>query len=69
MHRDRNNETWSELKAKRHHKFDDAPLDSLDVMQSQLDGETNDVQKVKYDRAAKLATHMQDMADYADKRD
>lgn len=73
MHRDRNNGTWPELKAKRHHKYAEAPLESLDMMHSHLEGETYDSQKVKKDRAAKQLAHVQnlfkDMADYADKQD
>ena len=67
MHRDRNTGSWPELKAKRHNKFDDAPLDSLDVMHSHLDGETHDVQKIKKDRATRQLARVQgmfkDMAD------
>lgn len=78
MHRDRNNGTWPELKAKRHDKFDnpkfdDVPLERLDVMHGHLDGETHDIQKVKKDKAAKHLSRVQnmfrDMADYADKQD
>jgi hypothetical protein len=76
MHRDRNHGTWPELKAKRHDKFDnpkfnDAPLDSLNVMHSHIDGESHDIQKVKKDRVAKQLSRVQnmfkDMSDYADK--
>ena len=71
MHRDRNNGTWPELKAKRHNKFDEAPLESVDILRGHLDGEIHDIQKVKKDRAAKQLDHVQnmfkDMADYADK--
>ena len=42
MHRDRNNGTWPELKAKRHdkfdhQKFDEAPLHGSGAMHSYLD--------------------------------
>lgn len=75
MHHDRNHGTWSELKAKRHDKFDnpkfdDEPLDSLSVMHSNLDGESDDIQKVKRDRAVKQLNRVQnmfkDMTDYAE---
>ena len=73
MHRDRNNGSWPELKAKRNHRYDDAPLESVDVMHSHLDRETHDIQRVKKDKAAKQLSHVQnmfkDMADYADKKD
>ena len=73
MHRDRNNGTWPELKAKRHHKYDEAPLESVDILRGHLDGEIHDIQKAKKDRAAKQLDHVQnmfkDMADYADKQD
>jgi hypothetical protein len=41
MHRDRNNGTWPELKAKRHDKFDnpkfnDVPLESLGMTHNHL---------------------------------
>jgi hypothetical protein len=81
MHRDRNHDrnhgSWTELKAKRHDKFDnpkfdDAPLESLSVIHSHLDNETRDIQKVKKDRAAKQLSHVQHMfkgmIDYADKK-
>ena len=73
MHRDRNNGTWPELKAKRHNKFDDASQKSLEVMHGHLDSETHVSQKVKEDRAAKQLADEQNMfknmADYADKQD
>ena len=72
MHRDRNNGTWPELKAKRHNKFDDAPLESLHVMHSNLDGGIHGIQKVKKDRAAKQFSQVQsmfkDMVDYDNKQ-
>ena len=76
MHRDRKNGTWPELKSKHHDKsdkpkFEDEPLDSLNVVHSHLDGETHDTQKVKKDRAAKHLSRVQnmlkDMSDYANK--
>ncbi len=73
MHRDRNNGTWPELKAKRHHGYDDAPLESMDVVRGHLDDETHDVKKVKKDRATKQLDRVhnmfKDMANYADKQD
>lgn len=72
MHRDRNNGIWSELKAKRHHKLDDDPLQNLDAMHSHLDDETHDMQKVKKDRAAvqlsRVQNMLQDMTDYNNKK-
>ena len=47
MNWDRNTGTWPELKAKRHHKFDEAPFESLDVMDSHLVDEKHDSKKVK----------------------
>lgn len=76
MHRDRNNGTWPELKAKRHDKFDnpkfdDEPLHSLDVMPNHSDGDARDIQKVKKDRAAKqfsdVKNMFKNMVDYDDK--
>jgi hypothetical protein len=73
MHRDRNHGTWPELKARRHNKFDDEPLDSLNVMHGHLDGGFHDIQKLKKDKAAKqlsrVKTMFKDMAEYADKQD
>ncbi len=72
MHRDRNHGTWLELKAKRHNKLDDAPLESLGVMPSHLVGEAQDTQKIKKDRAAMQLSRVQnmlkDMADFYDKQ-
>lgn len=77
MHRDRNHGNWTELKAKRHDKFDnpkfdDAPLESLNAMHSHLDDEARDIQKVKKDRAARHLSQVQQMlkgmTDYADKK-
>ena len=47
MHRNRNKDTWPELKAKRHNKFDDAPLENVDEMHSPLNDEIPDSQKIK----------------------
>lgn len=73
MHRDRNNGTWPELKAKRNHKYDNAPSESIDLTHTHLDGEAHDNQKVKKDRTAKQYSQVQnmfkDMADYVDKKD
>ena len=73
MHQDRNNGPWPELKAKRHNKFHDTPLDSLNVVHSHLDGESHDIQKVKKDKAVKRLNRAQnmfkEMTDYADKLD
>ena len=73
MNWDRNTGTWSELKAKRHNKFDEAPLESLDVMHSHLVGETSDSQKVKKNKTAKqlaqVKSKFKDMTDYNYKQD
>ena len=66
MHRDRNNGNWTELKAKRHDKFDnpkfdDAPLDSLNMKHSHLDDDPHDIQKIKKDRAAKQLSDVKNM--------
>ena len=72
MHRDRNNGTWPELKAKRHNKFDDVPLESVDEVDIHLYGEIPDSQKIKNDRAAKQLSQVQNMfkgmTDYDDKQ-
>lgn len=67
MHRDRNNNSWSELKVKRHHsEFDDAPLKFEDATQS------NDSRKEKNDRAARqldgVKNMFKNMADYDHKQ-
>lgn len=73
MHHDRNNGTWPELKAKRHNKFGDATLESLDAMHNHLDEEKHNSQKVKNDKAVKQLSRVQnmlkDMAEYAKKQD
>ncbi len=73
MRIDRNNGTWPKLKAKRHNKFDDAPLKNVDMVHSNLDGETLNSQKITKDRAPKQLSNLQnmvkDMADYADNQD
>ena len=75
MHRDRNNGTWPELKAKRHDKFDhstfdDEPLHSLDVMPNRYGDDARDIQQVKKDRAAKqladVKNMFKNMVDYDD---
>lgn len=77
MHRDRNNGTWPELKAKRHdkfdhQKFDEAPLHGLGGMHSYLDGESHDIEKFKKDKAAKqladVKNMFKNMIDYDDKQ-
>ena len=53
MHRDRNNNSWSELKAKRNHsEYDDAPLTAANVVQDDLIG-VADSRKEKNDRATR----------------
>ena len=77
MHRDRNTGSWPELKAKRHDKFDhpkfdELPLHSLDAMHGHLDGEAQDIQKIKKNRAAKqladVKNMFRNMVDYDDKQ-
>ena len=73
MHHDRNNGTWSELKAKRQRRYDDEPVESTQVKRGSLYGETHDSHKEKKERAAKQLADVhnmfKDMADYADKQD
>ena len=53
MHRDRNNKSWSELKAKRNQsEYDDAPLTAANVLQDDLIGAA-DSRKEKNDRATR----------------
>lgn len=68
MHRDRNNYSWSELKAKKNHNdFDDAPLNATKSIQDDLIG-TADSRKEKNDRAARqlngVKNMFKDMADF-----
>ena len=72
MHRDRNNNSWSELKAKRHHReFDDTPLATANVVQGDLIGAA-DSRKEKNDRATRqlegVKNMFKDMADYGRKQ-
>lgn len=72
MHQDRNNRNWPALKTKPRRRYDDAPLESVDVRHSHLDGEAHYGYKEKKDRAAKQLVDVQnmfkDMAYYADKQ-
>lgn len=77
MHHDRNHGTWSELKARRHDKFDnpkfdDVSIDSSNVMHGHLDDGLHDIKKLKKERAAKqlrrVSTMFKDMAEYSDKQ-
>ena len=68
MHRDRNNYSWSELKAKKNHNdFDDAPLNATKSIQDDFIG-TADSRKEKNDRAARqlngVKNMFKDMADF-----
>ena len=68
MHRDRNNYSWSELKAKKNNNdFDDAPSNATKSIQDDLIG-TADSRKEKNDRAAKqldgVKNMFKDMADF-----
>ena len=52
MHRDRNNNSWSELKAKRNSsQFDGAPLKAANAVKDDLIGIAHDSRKEKNDRA------------------
>ena len=69
MHRDRNNYSWSELKAKRNNsKFDDAPIEAVNVVDDDLVGTAHDTRKEKNDRAIRqldgVKNMFKDMADY-----
>ena len=68
MHRDRNNYSWSELKAKKNHNdFDDATLNATKFIQHDLIGAA-DSRKEKNDRAARqlngVKNMFKDMADF-----
>lgn len=72
MHRDRNNNSWSELKAKRNHsEYDDAPLTAANVVQDDLIGAA-DSRKEKNDRATRqldgVKNMFKDMTDYDHKQ-
>ena len=69
MHRDRNNNSWSELKAKKNHsEFDDAPLKHTNVIHEKLEGVAYDSRKEKNDRAARqldgVISMFKNMADF-----
>ena len=69
MHRDRNNNSWSELKAKRNHsEYDDAPLTAASVIQDDLIGTAHGSRKEKNDRATRqlegVKNMFKDMANY-----
>ena len=69
MHRDRNNNSWSELKAKRNNsEFDDAPLKAANVVKDDLVGTAHDSRKEKNDRATRqlegVKNMFRDMSDY-----
>ena len=77
MHHDRNHGTWSELKARRpdkfdQPKFDDTPLNSLNIKRSNSDDEALEIQKVKKDRAAKQLSRVKamfkDMVEHSDEQ-
>ena len=68
MHRDRNNNSWSELKAKKNHsEFDDTFLTAVNVVQDDVIG-TADGRKEKNDRATRqldgVKNMFKDMTDY-----
>ena len=69
MHRDRNNNSWSELKAKKNHsEFDDTFLTAVNVVQDDVIGTAHDSRKEKNDRATRqlegVKNMFRDMADY-----
>lgn len=73
MHRDRNNNSWSELKAKRNNsEFDDAPLKAANIVKDDLIGAMHDSRKEKNDRATRqlegVKNMFKDMADYGRKQ-
>ncbi len=68
MHRDRNNNSWSELKAKRNHsEYDDALLTAANVVQDDMIGAADS--RKKNDRATRqldgVKNMFKDIADYA----
>ena len=72
MHRDRNNNSWSELKAKNNHsEFDDTFLTAVNVVQDDVIG-TADSRKEKNDRATRqlegVKNMFKDMSDYGRKQ-
>lgn len=72
MHRDRNNNSWSELKAKKNHsEFDDTFLTAVNVNQDDVIG-TADSRKEKNDRATRqledVKNMFKDMSDYGRKQ-
>ena len=72
MHRDRNNNSWSELKAKKNHsEFDDTFLTAVNVVQDDVIG-TADSRKEKNDRATRqlegVKNMFKDMSDYGRKQ-
>lgn len=72
MHRDRNNNSWSQLKAKKNHNdFDEVPLSATKFIQEDLIGAA-DGRKEKNDRAAKqldgVKNMFKDMADFDSKQ-
>ena len=72
MHRDRDNNSWSELKAKKNHsEFDDTFLTAVNVVQDDVIG-TADSRKEKNDRATRqlegVKNMFKDMSDYGRKQ-
>ena len=64
MHKDRNDDDWTELKGKprqQRTRLSHKPLDSLDVMRNNLDEDADDLQKIKKDRADKHLHNVQNM--------
>ena len=64
MNRDRNDDNWPELKGKskqQRDRFNHKPLDNLDVKRHDLDEDTDDLKKIKKDRADKHLRNVQNM--------
>lgn len=61
MHHDRNNGSWTELKGKRHNKFDDESINNLDTNHSHLDNESHDLASIKKELAAKQFARLKKM--------
>ena len=64
MHRDRSEGGWSELKGKAKRqwdKFNDKPLDGLNINRDNLDEDVYGTQKIKKERADKHLENVENM--------
>lgn len=73
MHRDRNNYSWSELKAKKSHdNYDDSSIKAASTEQSSMADSSYGSRKEKNDKAAKQLDRVKnmfiEMSDYDSKR-